>query len=185
MSDSACTPGLTTPPWDAPGTVYFYGGWLSNFAPTPGLRLPCGYHGHHERDRMPVQSVEHHFQACKAISRQQFDMILTCGTPRGAKHAGRETDLRPDWEQIKQRVMICGLRGKFAREPYRSALLLTYPHALGETSPDDFEWGCRDGTGGYGGQNLLGILLMQVRGELVADVRAGLRVVAAGKRSAA
>ena len=37
---AAAIPGRTGPPWTAEGTVYFFGGWLSNFAPTPGLRLP-------------------------------------------------------------------------------------------------------------------------------------------------
>ena len=31
----AALPGRSGPPWPAEGTVYFYGGWLSNFAPTP------------------------------------------------------------------------------------------------------------------------------------------------------
>jgi predicted NAD-dependent protein-ADP-ribosyltransferase YbiA (DUF1768 family) len=43
--------------------------------------------------------------------------------------------------------MLCGLRGKFALEPYRSALLLTHPHALAEDSPTDDVWGCRDAQG--------------------------------------
>ena len=102
---AAVMPGRTGPPWTAEGTVYFYGGWLSNFAPTPGLRLPFGYHGHHENDRVPVRSVEHWFQACKATSRQQFDLILACGTAAAAKRAGRETELRPDWEHVKLEVM--------------------------------------------------------------------------------
>jgi hypothetical protein len=55
---------------------------LSNFAATPGLRLPFGYHGHHQNDRVPVRTLEHWFQASKATSRQQFDMILACGLPR-------------------------------------------------------------------------------------------------------
>ena len=55
----AAIPGRTGPPWTAEGTVYFFGGWLSNFAPTPGLRLPCGYHSHRENDRVPVRTVEH------------------------------------------------------------------------------------------------------------------------------
>ena len=46
------TPGRAGPPWTAPDTVFFYGGFLSNFAPTPGLRLPFGYHGHHENDKV-------------------------------------------------------------------------------------------------------------------------------------
>jgi ribA/ribD-fused uncharacterized protein len=176
MSDPA--PASQTGGPQAPDWVYFYGGPLSNFAPTPGLRLPFGYYGHHERDRVPVASVEHWFQACKATSRQQFDVILACGTAAAAKDAGRETALRPDWEQVKYEVMLCGLRGKFALEPYRSALLLTHPRPLAEDSPSDFIWGCRDADGGYGGKNLLGKELMQVRAELIADVRTRLRALA-------
>ena len=177
------TPGATGPPWSAEGTVYFYGGPLSNFAPTPGLRLPFGYHGHHEHDRVPVASTEHWFQACKATSRAQFDVILAAASPAIAKRAGRQTDLRPDWEQVKAQVMLCALRGKFALEPYRSALLLTHARPLAENSPEDFVWGCRDPEGGYAGENLLGRALMQARAELVADVRTRLRaLVPAGGR---
>jgi ribA/ribD-fused uncharacterized protein len=168
---AAAIPGRTDPPWSADGTVYFYGGWLSNFAPTPGLRLPFGYHGHHESDRVPVRTVEHWFQACKATSRRQFDVILASGTAGGAKRAGRATELRPDWEQVRFEVMLCALRGKFALEPYHSALLLTHPHPLAEDSPSDFVWGARDPDGGHGGENLLGLALMRVRDELIAEVR--------------
>ena len=93
---------------------------------------------------MPVRTVEHFFQACKATSRRQFDLILACGTAAAAKHAGRETGLRPDWEQVKFEVMLCALRGKFALEPYRSGLLLTHPRPLAEDSPSDFVWGARE-----------------------------------------
>jgi hypothetical protein len=123
---AAVMPGRTGPPWIADGTVYFFGGWLSNFAPTLGLRLPFGYHGHHEHDRVP-------------------------------------------------------LRGKFELEPYRSALLLTHPHPLAEDSPSDFVWGARDRDGGYGGLNLLGLALMRVRDELIADVRTRVAALAAGR----
>jgi hypothetical protein len=54
---STATPGRTGPPWAADGTVYLHRGWLSNFAPTPGLRLPFGYQSHHENDRVPVFSA--------------------------------------------------------------------------------------------------------------------------------
>jgi ribA/ribD-fused uncharacterized protein len=168
---AAPTPGRTGPPWTAEGTVLFYAGPLSNFAPTPGLRLPFGYYGHHENDRVPVRTVEHWFQACKATSRRQFDLILACGSAQAAKHVGRQTQLRPDWERVKYRVMLCGLRGKFALEPYRSALLLTHARPLAEDSPSDFIWGARDAHGGFTGQNLLGLALMQVRDELIADLR--------------
>ena len=157
--------------WTAPDTIYFWGGPLSNFAATPGLRLPYGYHGHHETGWVPVATVEHWFQACKATNRQDFDYVLAATSPAGAKAAGRRIALRSDWEQIKYHVMLCVLRGKFAVEPYRSALLLTHPHSLAENSPHDFTWGCRDRDGGYSGQNLLGRTLMEVRAELVADRR--------------
>lgn len=127
---------------------------------------------------MPVRSVEHFFQACKATSRRDFDNILTCGTAAAAKRAGRRLELRPDWERVKFDVMVCALRGKFGLEPYRSALLLTHPRPLAEDSPTDFVWGCRDGSGGYGGHNLLGLALMQVRGNLAADVHARVNALA-------
>ena len=38
-------------------------------------------------------------------------------------------------------------------------------------------WGCRDAEQGYGGRNLLGLALMRVRDELVADVRTRLRAL--------
>lgn len=157
------------PPWNASGTVYFYGGPLSNFAPTPGLWLPHGYPGSRYNHRVAVPTVEHWFQACKAKNRAQFDMILLCSDPGAAKRAGNATSLRPDWEQIKYEVMLRALRGKFAMEPYRSALLRTRPRPIAEDSPIDDVWGCRDERGGYGGRNLLGMALMQVRDELLAD----------------
>jgi N-glycosidase YbiA len=109
---------------------------------------------------------------------QQFDVILACGTAAAAKRAGRETELRSDWEQVKLEVMLCALRGKFALEPYRSGLLLTHPRPLAEDSPSDFVWGVRDPDGGYHGQNLLGLALMRVRAELIADVRTRLSALA-------
>ena len=128
------TPGWSGPPWTAEQTIYFHGGFLSNFAPTPGLLLPFGYHGHIENDRLPVASVEHWFQACKATSRQQFDLILSSPSPASAKAAGRATPLRPDWEEVKSEVMLCALRGKFRLEPYRSGLLLTHPNPSPRTA---------------------------------------------------
>jgi ribA/ribD-fused uncharacterized protein len=182
VPDPTPIPGQTGPPWTASDTLFFYGEWLSNFAPTPGLRLPFGYHGHHERDRLPVPTVEHYFQACKARNRRGFDNVLACGTPGGAKRAGRQLELRPDWEQVKFDVMLHALRGKFGQiEAYRSGLLLTYPRPLAEDSPTDFVWGCRDPEGGHGGENLLGLALMQVRAELVADVQAQLVALVPGR----
>lgn len=175
-------PGLEGPPWEAPGTVYSWGGFLSNFASTPGLRLPSGYYGHHEADEMPVKTVEHWFQACKATSRQDFDSVLCAPSAAAAKAGGRKIELRPDWEQVKYQVMVRALGGKFALEPYRSGLLLTNPRALAEDSPHDFIWGCRDADGGYEGDNLLGRALMEIRAGVVAAVREQLGALTGGRR---
>jgi ribA/ribD-fused uncharacterized protein len=154
------------PPWDTKGTLFFYGGLLSNFASTPRLELPFGYYGHHETSRVRVRTVEHYFQACKTTDRLAFERIFGYPTAASAKRAGRRTNLRPDWEEVKLDVMLHALRGKFALEPHRVALLRTLPRPLAENSPTDFVWGARDAHGGYAGQNLLGIALMQVRAEL-------------------
>jgi predicted NAD-dependent protein-ADP-ribosyltransferase YbiA (DUF1768 family) len=82
---------------------------------------------------------------------------------------------------VKFEVMLCGLRGKFALEPYRSALLLTNPKPLAENSPTDFVWGCRDPQGGHARQNLLGLALMHILGELVDEVRACVRTLVSAR----
>jgi hypothetical protein len=178
-------PGRTGPPWTMPDTLFFHGEFLSNFAPTPGLRLPFGYHGHHENDRLPVRTVEHWFQACKATSRQQFDLILACGTPGAAKQAGRETELRPDWEQVKFEVMLCRARQVRAGALPLWAVAHPAPAAGGGQSerlrvgvPRPRRRAHRpEPDGGHTGQNLLGLALMRVRDELIADVRTRLSVL--------
>jgi ribA/ribD-fused uncharacterized protein len=174
-------PRQTGPPWNATNTKYFYGGWLSAFAPTPGLWLPVSYYGRKESELVLVRALENWFQATKATSRQEFDRILVCPTPAAAKRAGRQTELRPDWEDIKFDVMVFGQGGKFTLEPYRAGLLLTHPRPLAEDSPTDFVWGCRDPEGGHGGENLLGVALMQVRAELAAGVQARLAALSPGR----
>ena len=67
---------------------------------------------------------------------------------------------------------------RYRTEPYRSALPLTHPRPLAQDSRSDFVWGARDRDGGYGGQNLLGLAVMRVRDELIADVRARLSALA-------
>jgi predicted NAD-dependent protein-ADP-ribosyltransferase YbiA (DUF1768 family) len=67
--------------------------------------------------------------------------------------------------------------GAGAREPDRSALPLTHARPLADDSPKDFAWSCRDQQGGHGGQNLLGLAVMRVGAELIADVRTRLAAI--------
>jgi ribA/ribD-fused uncharacterized protein len=159
--------------WAVPGALYFWGGPLSNFAPTPGLSLPEGWCRHPcPPARVSVATVEHYFQACKATSRSDFVWILSAPTAASAKRRGsragergRRIPLRGDWEAVKIEVMRLACRAKFALPAARETLLSTGNRCLVEDSPHDFEWGGRDGAGGYGGMNRLGVILMAIREE--------------------
>jgi len=165
-------PVQTEGPWDRPGTLYFWSGPLSMFAPTPGLQLPGGWYGHPDPAPLyEIPTAEHYFHACKARSREEFEWILAAPNPRAAKQRGgprgergRQIGLRPGWDDgISRSVALVANRGKFVLEPYRTYLLLTGDAPLAEDSPYDYRWGCRDAAGGFTGRNWLGLTLMQVR----------------------
>lgn len=132
--------------------------FLSNFYPSP-----FEWHGVH------YPTVEHFFQAAKANNQEDFEMVMREPNPGGAKHAGRNVQLRSDWEEIKDDVMLTALRCKFAIPALRKKLLGTGKHYLleGNTWHDNY-WGackcpnCID----KHQYNKLGILLMKVRDEI-------------------
>ncbi len=73
----------------------------------------------------------------------------------------RSLPLRPDWEEIKDQVMLRGVLRKFeTHADIRGVLLATGDELLVENAPRDYYWGCgADGSG----QNKLGQVLMEVR----------------------
>ena len=80
-----------------------------------------------------------------------------------AKRLGRKVGLRPDWEEVKDSVMLHALRAKFDQHPDLATMLLgTGSCKLVEDSPYDPYWGGRP----PGSKNRLGELLMRVRDEL-------------------
>jgi ribA/ribD-fused uncharacterized protein len=161
-------------PWTDPGALKFYGGPLSSFALTPGLRLPEGWYGHPRSPRsVDVRSAEHYFQACKADDRADFLWVLSAPTSRKAKarggpkgEDGRRITLRPDWEEVKFSVMRTAHAWKHRLPCYRELLPATGDRVLIEDSPSDPIWGGRGAEGGMTGENLLGVVLMEVRAEL-------------------
>lgn len=108
-------------------------------------------------------SVEHAYQAEKALHLEDFDNILALRYPGQAKRAGNEIDIRSDWERIKIEVMRNKLRQKFNQPVFSAALLYTGDAVLieGNHWGDKF-WGVCDGKG----NNVLGNLLMEIREEL-------------------
>ena len=103
------------------------------------------------------------FQSAKLenrLAREQFVHL----DPSSAKRLGRRIQLRPDWEQVKYRVMQEICMAKFTQnERLREKLIATGDKYLEEGNTwGDRIWGTVDGQG----QNMLGKILMGVRAQL-------------------
>lgn len=128
--------------------------FLSNFFPAPVFGFP---------------TVEHYYQAAKSMDPEHHRAILATPYPGRAKRLGRRVGLRPDWEDVKFKVMERGLREKFKISEMKKALLATGDAELLEGNVwHDNEFGncwcpkCRE----IPGKNMLGKLLMRIRSEL-------------------
>ncbi|EFH81522.1 NADAR family protein [Ktedonobacter racemifer] len=142
-------------------TIYFYTareepyGCFSNFS-RHGIDLDGAW----------WPTVEHYFQAQKFAGTPYANKIRIAFTPKQAADLGRSRQhpLRPDWEQVKDEIMLKAVRRKFElHTQLRKLLLATGSEELIENAPSDYYWGCgSDGSG----QNKLGQLLMRVRLEL-------------------
>ena len=118
-------------------------------------------------------TVEHYYQAQKTFDHREQTMILHCQTPKEAKFAGYHVKLRLDWEEIKERVMLIGLRAKFTQySDLKAKLLATGDAVLHEDSPWDKYWGYAGGKG----QDKLGKLLMITRDKLRQEVESDIEV---------
>lgn len=126
--------------------------WLSNFWP---VELPWGY-----------SSVEHAYQAAKTPDHKLKEWIRNARDAHDAKKRGNHpkvgATMPEDWDEQKADIMYVLLRQKFFHLDLRQKLLATYPAILieGNTWGDTF-WGVCRGEG----QNMLGKILMRVRGE--------------------
>lgn len=100
----------------------------------------------------------------KTFDPTEVAQIRAASKPGDCKKIGRTVTLRPDWEEVKDAVMLIGLRAKFGQsDDMRARLLATGKRYLEETNTwNDTYWGVCNGKG----KNMLGILLMQVRAEL-------------------
>lgn len=119
-------------------------------------------------DNVVYTTNEHFFQAMKSLNPKERQAIVLAPTPGKAKCLGRKVSLRKDWEDIKEEIMLTGLRHKFSNPELRKKLLATGNEELIEgTTWHDNYWGICDceACGGQG-KNRLGKLLMQVREEL-------------------
>ncbi len=121
-------------------------------------------------DGVSWPTMEHYFQAMKFIGTDQYDKIRNAVSPKQAKDLGqtRIVPIREDWDNVKEEIMLNGLREKFKIPELKELLLKTGKKELIENSPYDRYWGIgKDGKG----KNRLGVLLMQVRQEISEAVK--------------
>lgn len=130
--------------------------FLSNFYP-----YKMEYNG------LTYLSSEAAYQAQKTDNRSVQETFQNLG-PTDAKHLGRAVDMRSDWDEVKDQVMLDILRIKFSDQALKDKLLATGDAILieGNTWHDAY-WGMIlvDGVPTEG-KNMLGKMLMQVRDEL-------------------
>lgn len=119
-------------------------------------------------------STEAAFQAAKSLDISE-KMCIARMSPSDAKRAGRKIQLRPDWEEIKDKVMYDVCYEKFTNNDalhLKERLLETGKEELieGNTWHDNY-WGnctcekCKN----IAGQNKLGKILMEIRKELLKN----------------
>ena len=113
-------------------------------------------------------SAEHAYQAAKSLDNNVRKQIAALKTPGQAKKAGRKINpIRPNWEDVKLKVMASILRDKFSDPVLKEKLLATGDAILveGNTWGDTF-WGAIIKDNAEIGANHLGRLLMFTRRKL-------------------
>ena len=150
-----------------PNRIYFYSqrdtyGEFSNFYPAQITD--------HTGKVWPT--TEHYFQAKKFENTEHEEIIRNAKTPGQAAKQGRSRSrpLRKDWEEVKENIMMEALRMKFNQhEDLKRVLVDTGDRILVEHTKNDFYWA----DGGCGnGKNRLGVLLMELRAEILANMEA-------------
>ena len=111
------------------------------------------------------------YMSCKTTNANDRELIRLADTAGQAKRIGRKVTLRPDWESIKDEVMLRCLRRKFTtNQECKEKLMATINHELVEGNYwHDNYWGnCKCNKCIHKvGVNKLGKLLMQIRAELL------------------
>jgi ribA/ribD-fused uncharacterized protein len=126
--------------------------FLSNFYPAT-----ITLHG----DGVVLPTAEHAYVWYKTLDPAERALVEMARTPGDVKRLGRRLTLRPDWDEIKLKVMRGVVGAKFAQhEDLARKLIATLPDELVEEN----EWGDRFwGTCRGVGQNWLGKILMEIR----------------------
>ena len=156
-------------------TVFFFGvegenGYLSNWFLA---QFPLEFNG----KRYDFENVEQAMMASKAMlfnDIESFGKILKTPNPKSVKSLGRKVKNFDGefWDKYKKQIVKSAVKSKFVFNPeLKEKLLETEESYLAEDSPYDKIWGIgtkslkhkNDKT--WPGQNLLGVILMELRQE--------------------
>ena len=129
------------------GKYYF----LSNFYPAK-----ITYRGFN------FNSVEHGYQAFKAIYEEDFRKIQYAKSSKSAKRLGSLIPVRDDWDDIKLNIMYNLLEEKFSILYFKERLLEIDEPIIEENDWGDTFWGVYNGKG----ENNLGKLLTKIKNEI-------------------
>jgi ribA/ribD-fused uncharacterized protein len=155
--------------------LLFYGhnnpnGYLSNWYPSP---LKLSYPNLNPKE-YTFQNVEQAMMASKAALFGDYDSfrkILNQSDPKSVKALGRKVNNFNSaiWDKYKKQIVKTAIRAKFTQNPeLLKQLLSTGDLYLAEASPYDRVWGTGTRSADrskWTGQNLLGIILVEVREE--------------------
>jgi ribA/ribD-fused uncharacterized protein len=112
----------------------------------------------------PYPTLEHAYQASKASTEEEKELIRRARTPMEAKKLGRALILPEGWENGRVELMRRLVRSKFENPLLRELLLLTGDAELIQDNKwNDRFWGVCRGEG----ENWLGKILMEVRQEII------------------
>ncbi len=136
--------------------------WLSSFHLAP-LTVDVGF------GERTYASAEHAYQAAKATDQADHDAVAEATTPDEAKERGRAVPRRPDWRAVRADVMREVLAAKFAPgSDLAERLLVTGNAVIVEVAPHGDAWNgvAPQDDGTWRGRSVLGVLLMERRGQL-------------------
>jgi ribA/ribD-fused uncharacterized protein len=171
--------------------IYFWNSYLSNFAScnnllsfSPNFMIES-YRGNHFKlanyvTRGWFYTSEQAYMVFKALYFEDFesvDLMMATDLPREAKNLGRQVKGYDEklWEEVRFFYMEKACHLKFSlNEDLKEALVSTGDKTLVEASPYDLVWGVGLGENdplildeaNWKGLNLLGLVLMNVRGRL-------------------
>jgi len=125
-----------------------------------------------EYEGIRYPSTEHGYQAAKTIDVKEKKYIADLKKCGEAKRAGRNVNIRPDWNEVKDKIMLDLVRIKFSTHKDLADKLLDTKDAIlveGNHWCDNHFGVCYCEKCNGIGDNILGQVLMQVGEELKKD----------------